>query len=58
LWEGRGTMKKTFVRIYRDITGKEKPSDIRGQVVEEASEGTNTPPEEKATDKEAKAMEN
>ena len=50
-------MKKTFVRIYRDVTGKEKPSDIRGQVIEEVSEGADTPPGEKTAEKEAKALE-
>lgn len=51
LWEGRHTMKRTFVRIFRDITGKEKPHMMRGLVVEEtASSGT---PPEKVEDKEA-----
>lgn len=53
LWEGRHTMKRTFVRIYRDITGKEKPSVMRGRVVEETGVST---PEEVADEKHPKAV--
>lgn len=53
LFEGRHTMKRTFMRIVRDITGKEKPNVMRGVVVEASGA---TPPSEKADEKEARAV--
>jgi urea-proton symporter len=55
IYEGRDTLKKTFVFAWKDLTGKTHPKTIHAQV--EAAEGSGhaTPPEKSGIKEEVAA---